>query len=583
MEPVQAPPPQQGWAGWAGGDEWDEFRQTIQELYQSKNMSLKDVMRTMEDKYGFRATQRMYKTRIKSWGLDKNFKESEVVELYRLKRERDRIGKPSAYKIRGRDVDWDRVHSYVKRKGLDIAHLIDTAPAISPSARDVSCRTPSPGDDYMTSHSNNRMSISPLSPSPPSAGGAAHYAGELRSPTAPYVPRRPSSTTGNSFPPSRRPSAVAPAGPFSLHNPDVLRIFQVVLARVYQTVMYEDGEKAWGTTGYWVRNARSQEWIMTMRYKLATYRGFLVQPDRTAAGRHRPPLPPRVARYLAMNRTLAMLEPLSAGIIGTRMLYLVNFFHAFADSSSSESDVNSPFAATASLLLEDLHVASSAPSIRFRPGDHEMFIADPTVEEEFHLTPHDPLAPRFVDPQLDFRESAGRFLDLVLTRVLRKLGLAMPMETLLLLDETQDGHPLLPPSPLAAAAVAAQERLPPGAPALDAAVWMLARGEDGRAEEYLNALIAADAEGSGVTQPGAFTNNSGATTPLSSSSISSGGGWPPLKEAQVLARCANYHLSRIWQRRGDTVRAREHLVRAVGRSLLFDSFVSWDEAEFLFL
>ncbi|KAK3689447.1 Clr5 domain-containing protein, partial [Podospora appendiculata] len=358
-------PPQPGWAGWAGGDEWDEYRETIQELYQSKNMSLKDVMRTMEDKHGFRATQRMYKTRIKSWGLDKNFKESEVVELYRLKRERDRIGKPSTYKIRGRDVDWDRVQSYVKRKGLDIAHLIDTAPAISPSARDVSCRTPSPGDDnnnnLTDNNNNNRMSISPLSPSPPSTGGAAAYT-ELRSPTTPFAPRRPSSTAGTGTgldhpggaPASRRPSAAA--APFSLLNPDVLQIFQVVLARVYQTVMYEDGEKAWGTTGYWVRNAWSQEWVMTMRYKLATYRGFLQNPAHRGT--------PRLARYLAMNRTLAMLEPLSAGIIGTRMLYLVNFFHAFAESDADADAAfpfHNPFAASAGLLLEELHTASSAP------------------------------------------------------------------------------------------------------------------------------------------------------------------------------------------------------------------------------
>jgi len=43
-------------AGWAGGDEWDEHRDAIQELYQVKNLPLKDVMKAMEDKYGFRAT-----------------------------------------------------------------------------------------------------------------------------------------------------------------------------------------------------------------------------------------------------------------------------------------------------------------------------------------------------------------------------------------------------------------------------------------------------------------------------------------------------------------------------------------------
>ena len=42
--------------GWVGGDEWDLYRPTIQELYQAQNLPLKDVMKIMEDRHGFRAT-----------------------------------------------------------------------------------------------------------------------------------------------------------------------------------------------------------------------------------------------------------------------------------------------------------------------------------------------------------------------------------------------------------------------------------------------------------------------------------------------------------------------------------------------
>ena len=42
--------------GWAGGSEWEEHRGMIQELYQSQNLSLKEVMRIMEECHGFRAT-----------------------------------------------------------------------------------------------------------------------------------------------------------------------------------------------------------------------------------------------------------------------------------------------------------------------------------------------------------------------------------------------------------------------------------------------------------------------------------------------------------------------------------------------
>jgi len=50
QSPHQQPP------GWAGGDEWDEYRPTIQDLYLSQNLSLKEVMKIMEDSHGFKAT-----------------------------------------------------------------------------------------------------------------------------------------------------------------------------------------------------------------------------------------------------------------------------------------------------------------------------------------------------------------------------------------------------------------------------------------------------------------------------------------------------------------------------------------------
>lgn len=41
---------------WVGGDEWDPWRTTIQDLYQTQNLPLKDVMKVMEEEHGFRAT-----------------------------------------------------------------------------------------------------------------------------------------------------------------------------------------------------------------------------------------------------------------------------------------------------------------------------------------------------------------------------------------------------------------------------------------------------------------------------------------------------------------------------------------------
>ncbi|KAK0649286.1 Clr5 domain-containing protein, partial [Cercophora newfieldiana] len=303
---------------WVGGDEWDIHRPAIQELYQNQNLALKEVMRLMEETHGFRATQRMYKTRIKSWGLDKNFKESEVVELFRLRRERDRIGKPTVYAIRGREVDWDRVHTYVRRKGLDIVRLVDDAspPASSSSsAREVTCRTPTPEPERLTSPASTISSSFSSSSTTTAASSPNDARTALPTPTASY-----------SFPAHRisRPSSIAPTtSPSKSPQPlamtrERVRSMQQFLSCIYDRVMFEDGDRVWGTTEYWVRNNRSQEWITTVRVKLALYREHL-SPTSGAASRG----------FRTLNRAFAMLEPLSAGIIGTRLFYFVNFLFSF--------------------------------------------------------------------------------------------------------------------------------------------------------------------------------------------------------------------------------------------------------------
>ncbi|EFQ32721.1 uncharacterized protein GLRG_07865 [Colletotrichum graminicola M1.001] len=61
----------------ATDDIWNCHRSIITRLYRDKNKSLKQVKQIMERDYNLFATERMFKTRIKSWGLDKKFKEAE--------------------------------------------------------------------------------------------------------------------------------------------------------------------------------------------------------------------------------------------------------------------------------------------------------------------------------------------------------------------------------------------------------------------------------------------------------------------------------------------------------------------------
>ncbi|TDZ32366.1 hypothetical protein C8035_v012476 [Colletotrichum spinosum] len=101
---------------------WGRMRATITRLYQDEGRPLKEVKKIMERDYHFYATQRMFKTRVVRWGLDKKLKEAEVIHMLNVKRQRLAAGKDSIFTVRGQNVDWDR-------------HTREL---------DVTCRTPSP-------------------------------------------------------------------------------------------------------------------------------------------------------------------------------------------------------------------------------------------------------------------------------------------------------------------------------------------------------------------------------------------------------------------------------------------------------
>ncbi|KAK1992757.1 hypothetical protein LX36DRAFT_752801 [Colletotrichum falcatum] len=130
---------------YATDDVWNCHRSIITRLYREENKSLKQVKQIMERDYNLFATERMFKTRIKSWGLDKKLKEAEVLRMLRLKRERDAAGKKSRFSIRDQEVDWERVAHYLSRRP-DLRNESRNLHQDSMAARlDVVCRTPSPG------------------------------------------------------------------------------------------------------------------------------------------------------------------------------------------------------------------------------------------------------------------------------------------------------------------------------------------------------------------------------------------------------------------------------------------------------
>ncbi|KAK0714399.1 hypothetical protein B0T21DRAFT_70760 [Apiosordaria backusii] len=642
--------------GWVGGDEWDPWRTTIQELYQTQNLPLKDVMKIMEEEHGFRATQetssyrqRMYKTRIKSWGLDKNFKECEVVELFRLRKERDRAGKRSTtYMIRGREVDWDRVQNYVRRKGLNITQLLaSSSGTVSPCAREISCYTPPPDNgasarrSLTTSESQQSLvdvnllrvsspSSSSASPSPPNSSNNHLFStapiftpispapstalppqlpilldptimnNPIRRPSYPFPPPPPLPIV--TPPPPPIPALYPPPPPppqystSPLGSCSTLQNFQLFLTRLYKTTMFQDGERAWGTTDFFLRNMRSLEWLSTIRYSLAINRSHLTESNKSKE---------EIKKFKAVNRAFATLEPASKGVIGSRMFYIVNFLGSFYCESKDEEEDKGPFGELAGKLMEDIVLKCICGGDTDREssgfgGDLRRVLGGEggdRMDVDTSGTDTNSTEPRLIDEGISIKVTAERFLMAVLERMLREVGLKeLPLEVVLLhelgegphVDMMGDWKPkglgmgggscwrsclLSPVSPSSTA----QGEKDTGVSLLETGIWLAGYGDEVQAEGKFRALINEVKVGSPSPRL--------ASTKLGNADSAEGnrnGRASGSAEMKVLARCAHYQLASMYRRRRDELAGREELKLSVKESVMYDHFVKWEDVEFLY-
>jgi tetratricopeptide (TPR) repeat protein len=86
--------------------------------------------------------ERMYKSRLHSWGLDKKKKEHEMLEVIRIGFKQPDMDKDLVFRIRGRPVTLGDALHYFSRKGIkDPQALLDASPEPS-SPSDAECQTP---------------------------------------------------------------------------------------------------------------------------------------------------------------------------------------------------------------------------------------------------------------------------------------------------------------------------------------------------------------------------------------------------------------------------------------------------------
>ena len=87
----------------------------------------------------------MLKKQIKSWDLDRNHKQADMLYALRVALQRAAQGKKTVFLIRGRIVTFHNVKKYFRRKGIhDLESLMTGASTAAPTTR-IDCRTPEPG------------------------------------------------------------------------------------------------------------------------------------------------------------------------------------------------------------------------------------------------------------------------------------------------------------------------------------------------------------------------------------------------------------------------------------------------------
>jgi tetratricopeptide (TPR) repeat protein len=95
-------------------EQWDAHRSKIKALY--NDYTLKVVRATMQRDHNFVATEKMYKTRIRQWGLEKKCKASEMSCALRIIERRRAEGKKTYVVIRERVMDERDIQKYFKRQ-----------------------------------------------------------------------------------------------------------------------------------------------------------------------------------------------------------------------------------------------------------------------------------------------------------------------------------------------------------------------------------------------------------------------------------------------------------------------------------
>ncbi|KAM7203569.1 hypothetical protein V8F33_002189 [Rhypophila sp. PSN 637] len=94
-------------------EEWEARKEQIVQLYIKDNMSREWVRKTMKDWYGFEASDKMYKNRLRKWNLRKNLTKTMYLEI---ERQQKAGNNPDRFVVGVQVWDAGRIERYIKRR-----------------------------------------------------------------------------------------------------------------------------------------------------------------------------------------------------------------------------------------------------------------------------------------------------------------------------------------------------------------------------------------------------------------------------------------------------------------------------------
>ncbi|KIW24631.1 uncharacterized protein PV07_10335 [Cladophialophora immunda] len=143
--------------------QWIDIKDVFTELYIAENRKLKDVRAILQRKYGFNASEKMFKRRITEWKIHKNYKAKDKELLAkRVKEYVDAGHDVQSISFRGRPLKLDRVKRHYRsdKRFTQLWEQLSQSPE-SISIGDITIKDESP------SMIPNRSRTSPNSNSPP--------------------------------------------------------------------------------------------------------------------------------------------------------------------------------------------------------------------------------------------------------------------------------------------------------------------------------------------------------------------------------------------------------------------------------